>query len=337
MIQQVIAKLANREDLPRAEARAAMDEIMSGEATPAQIAAFLVSLRLKGETVEEIAGCAEAMREKATRVRTKHSLVVDTCGTGGDAVGTFNVSTAAALVACGAGAVVAKHGNRAVSSRCGSADVLKALGVKIDDVPVQKLEQCLDEVGMAFLFAPALHGAMKHAAPVRRELGIRTVFNILGPLTNPAGATRQLLGVYDARLTSVIAEVLKALKSERALVVHGAGGLDEISTCGPTKVSEICNGEVKTYVLDSSELGFRRVSAEDLVGGDASTNARILLDVLEGKAGPRRDIVVLNSAAALYVSGLVSSLKEGIAIAERSIDSGAARSKLAQLVEITNR
>jgi anthranilate phosphoribosyltransferase len=247
------------------------------------------------------------------------------------------VSTAAAFVASGAGAVVAKHGNRAVSSRCGSADVLKALGVKIDEVPVQKVEQCLDEMGIAFLFAPSLHAAMRHAAPVRRELGIRTVFNILGPLTNPAGATRQLIGVYDEKLTSLIADVLRALGSERALVVHGAGGLDEISTCGPTKVSEIYNGEAMTYTLDSSDLGFEKASANDLMGGDAATNARILLDVLEAKKGPQRDIVLLNSAAALYVSGLASSVKEGIVVAENAIDSGAARSKLARLVEATNR
>jgi len=337
MIQQVIARLANKEDLPRVDARAAMSEIMSGEATPAQIAAFLVALRIKGETVEEITGCAQGMREKATRVRTKHPVVVDTCGTGGDAAGTFNVSTGAAIVACGAGAVVAKHGNRAVSSQCGSADVLKALGVKVDEVPVQKVEQCLDEVGMAFLLAPSLHTAMKYAAPTRKELGIRTVFNILGPLTNPAGAKRQLIGVYDEKLTSLIAGVLKALGSERALVVHGAGGLDEISTCGPTKVDEICNGEMKTYALDSSELGIQRVATTDLMGGDAATNARILLDVFEGRSGPHRDIVVLNAAAALYVSGLAPSVKEGIADAENSIDSGAARSKLAELVEATNR
>ncbi|MGA9362805.1 MAG: anthranilate phosphoribosyltransferase [Bacteroidota bacterium] len=337
MIQQVIARLANKEDLPRVEARAAMSEIMSGEATPAQIAAFLVALRLKGETMDEITGCAQAMREKATRVRTNHPVVVDTCGTGGDGTGSFNVSTGAAFVACGAGAIVAKHGNRAVSSRCGSADVLRALGVKVDEVPVEKVEQCLDEVGMAFLFAPSLHVAMKHAAPIRRELGIRTVFNILGPLTNPAGATRQLIGVYDEKLTSLIAGVLKALGSERALVVHGAGGLDEISTCGPTKVNEICNGEARTYTLDSSDLGIHKASTSDLMGGDAATNARILLDVLEGKRGPHRDIVVLNAAATLYVSGLASSVKEGIATAENSIDSGTARSKLAQLVEATNR
>jgi anthranilate phosphoribosyltransferase len=337
MIQSTITKLTNKEDLPRAEARAAMGEIMSGEATPAQIAAFLIALRLKGETVDEITGCAEAMREKAAKVRTKHPVVLDTCGTGGDAIGTFNVSTAAAFVACGAGAVVAKHGNRAVSSRCGSADVLKALGVKIDEVPVQKVEQCLDDIGMAFLFAPSLHTAMKYAAPVRRELGIRTVFNILGPLTNPAGATRQLIGVYDKKLTSLIADVLNALGSEHALVVHGAGGLDEISTCGSTKVSEIYYGKTETYTLDSSNLGFEKASANDLMGGDAASNARILLDVLEGKRGPQRDIVVLNSAAALYVSGLASSVKEGIVVAENSIDSGAARSKLARLVEATNR
>lgn len=336
MIQQVIAKLADRENITRDGARAAMDEIMSGEATSAQIAAFLTAMRLKGETVDEITGCAEAMRKKATKVKTKHPVVIDTCGTGGDAVGTFNVSTAAALVACGAGAVVAKHGNRAVSSRCGSADVLKALRVKVEEVDVEKVERCLDEIGMAFLFAPSLHGAMKYAAPVRRELGIRTVFNILGPLTNPAGASRQLIGVYEERLTPIIANVLKELGSEHALVVHGAGGFDEISTCGPTTVSEISNGEVKTYQLDQSEFGFQTASIDELIGGDAAMNARILLEVLEGKRGRRRDIVLLNSGAALTVSGLAKTLKEGITMAEVSIDSGAARAKLEQLVELTN-
>jgi anthranilate phosphoribosyltransferase len=337
MIQHVISKLARKGDLEREEARAAMGEIMSGDATPAQIASFLTALRLKGETVGEITGCAEAMREKATRVRTKHARVIDTCGTGGDSAGTFNVSTAAAFIACGAGAVVAKHGNRAVSSRCGSADVLKELGVKIEDVPVEKVEQCLDEVGIAFLFAPSLHRAMKHAAPVRRELGIRTVFNILGPLTNPAGTTHQLIGVYDEELTFPIASVLKALGTESALVVHGAGGFDEISTCGPTTVSEICGGEVKNYVLDSSAMGFEKATASDLAGGDVSENARMLLGIFEGKKGARRDIAVLNAAAALYVSGLAPSIEEGIKVAEHSIDSGAASSKLAQLVEATNR
>ncbi len=336
MIQQVIAKLADRENITRDEARAAMDEIMSGEATGAQIAAFLTAMRLKGETVDEITGCAEAMRKKATKVKTKHPVVIDTCGTGGDAVGTFNVSTAAALVACGAGAVVAKHGNRAVSSRCGSADVLKALRVKVEEVDVEIVERCLDEIGMAFLFAPSLHGAMKYAAPVRRELGIRTVFNILGPLANPAGASRQLIGVYEERLTPIIATVLKELGSEHALVVHGAGGFDEISTCGPTTVSEIFNGDVKTYWLDQSEFGFQRASVDELIGGDAAMNAKILLEVLEGKGGRRRDIVLLNSGAALTVSGLAKSIKEGIAMAEVSIDSGAARAKLEQLVELTN-
>ncbi len=336
MIQQAIAKVVEKENLAREEAHAAMSEIMSGEATPVQIAAFLAALRMKGETVEEIVGCAEAMREKSTKVKTKHPVVIDTCGTGGDAVGTFNISTAAALVASGAGSIVAKHGNRAVSSRCGSADVLKALGVKVYDVSVEKVERCLDEVGMAFLFAPSLHGAMKHAAPVRRELGIRTVFNILGPLTNPAGAGRQLIGVYDQRLTATVAGVLKELGSKHALVVHGAGGFDEVSTCGPTRVSEIFDGEVKTYQLDPTEFGFQRASVRELLGGDAETNADILLGVLEGKRGARRDIVVLNSAAALYVSGLAASVKEGIAMAEDSIDSGKGKRKLDELVRVSN-
>jgi anthranilate phosphoribosyltransferase len=337
MIQHVISKLVKKEDLGREEACAAMGEIMSGDATPAQIASFLTALRLKGETVQEITGCAEAMREKATKVKTKHSTVVDTCGTGGDSAGTFNVSTAAAFVACGAGAIVAKHGNRAVSSRCGSADVLKELGVRIEDLPVEKVEQCLDDVGIAFLFAPSLHRAMKYAAPVRRELGIRTVFNILGPLTNPAGASRQLIGVYDEELTIPIAHVLRALGTERALVVHGGGGFDEISTCGLTKASEVCDGEVKNYVLDSSAIGFDKAAVSDLAGGDVSENARILRDILEGKKGARRDIAVLNAAAAIYVAGLAPSILEGVKMAEHSIDSGAARAKLAELVEATNR
>jgi anthranilate phosphoribosyltransferase len=336
LLQRIIAKLTEGRDLSREEARTAMTEIMSGGGSDAQIAAFLVAMRLKGETVEEITGCAEAMRDKAAKVHTKHPTVIDTCGTGGDATGTFNVSTAAAIVAAGAGAIVAKHGNRAVSSKCGSADVLKAVGVNTDGADVKGIERCLDEIGIAFLFAPLLHGAMKHAAPVRRELGIRTIFNILGPLTNPAGATRQLLGVYDEALTPMLAQVLRELGAVHALVVHGAGGLDEISTCGPTTVSEVRGGEVKTYRLNPEEFGLERASAADLAGGDAVENSAILRDVLEGKRGPRRDIVALNAGAALHVAGLASSVKEGVEMAMDSIDRGAAKAKLDELIRMSN-
>jgi len=336
MIQETIRRLAEREDLSRSEARQAMNEIMSGEATHAQIAAFLVGLRLKGETVDEIVGCAEAMREKATKVRTRHTVVIDTCGTGGDAVGTFNISTASALVASGAGAVVAKHGNRAVSSRCGSADVLKTLGVKVEDVPVEKVEQCLDEIGIAFLYAPSLHTAMKYAAPIRRELGVRTIFNILGPLTNPAGASRQVIGVYDPKLIGKMASVLRELGSVHALVVNGAGGFDELSTCGPTFVGEVVNGEVREYELEASQFGLQASAVESLLGADGETNARILREILDGKEGPQREIVLLNSAAALYVAGIASSMKEGITMAADSIDSGSAKRKLGWLIEATN-
>ncbi len=336
MIQQAIVKLVEKENLTRDEAYQAMNEIMSGVATASQIAGFLMGLRLKGETVLEIAGCAQAMREKAVKVKTKHKIVIDTCGTGGDAVGTFNISTAAAIVACGAGAVVAKHGNRAISSKCGSADVLKALGVKIEGVPVEKVEQCLDEVGMAFLFAPLMHGAMKYAAPVRKELGVRTIFNLLGPLTNPAETKRQLIGVYDEHLTEPIACVLKELGSEYALVVHGADGFDEISTFGFTTVSELKVGEVRTYRLNSQEFGFRNGEIKEILGGDAATNARIIQEILDGKKNARRDIVVFNAGAALLVAGLGSTLHEGIALASNSIDDGKAKRKLKDLIEMSN-
>jgi len=335
MIRDSIRKLIEKQDLSREEAYDAMTEIMTGNASEMLIAAFLTALRMKGEVVTEIAGCAQAMREKSTKIETKHVNVIDTCGTGGDSLGTFNISTAAAIVACGAGAVVAKHGNRAISSKCGSADVLTALGVDIE-IPKEKVEQCLDSVGIAFLFAPLMHGAMKYAAPVRRELGIRTVFNVLGPLTNPAGARRQVLGVFDRRLTELLARVLLDLGSERAMVVHGEGGLDEISTLGKTIISELKDGSVSTYEFDHSSVGIARGTLPQVAGGDAEVNARIVRDILDGKKSPQRDITVLNAGAAIYISGKADSFHEGVTMAEESIDSRKASKKLQELVDATH-
>lgn len=335
MVRESIHKLIERRDLSKQEAHDAMMEIMSGNASEPLIASFLTALRMKGETVEEVAGCAQAMREKATKISTRRPNVIDTCGTGGDSTGTFNISTAAAIVACGGGASVAKHGNRAVSSRCGSADVLKALGVNVE-APKENVERCLDEVGIAFLFAPMMHGAMKFAAPVRQELGVRTVFNILGPLTNPAGAKRQLLGVFDRRLGEPLARVLFELGSERAMVVHGEGGLDEISTVGNTFISELRDGNVSTYDFHHSSVGIASASLNEIEGGDAEVNARIIRDILDGKKNPQRNITVLNAGAALYVSGEAATFSEGITMARESIDSQAAKRKLKELIEATN-
>ncbi len=327
MIREAIQKLAVRENLTRQEAFESMNEIMSGDASEGQIASFLMGLRLKGETIPEIAGCAQSMREKSIPIRSKYSDIIDTCGTGGDSSGTFNISTCAAIIASGAGARVAKHGNRAVSSQSGSADVLRALGINMEILP-ERVAQILDEVGITFLFAPQLHSAMKFAAPVRRDMGIRTIFNILGPLTNPAGARRQLIGVFNPSLTEVLAGVLKELGSEHALVVHGEGGLDELSTLGWTKVSQLRNGEITTYELRAESFGFKQASAIDLHGGDARTNASIVTRILEGKQGPSTDIAVLNAGAALTVSGLAGDLKEGIKRSQESVLSGAAMKKL---------
>lgn len=329
-IQDAIAKLIEGRDLTRDRTIGSMNQIMSGEATDAQIGAFLVALRVKGETADEIAGAAEVMREKATRVVTRHATVVDTCGTGGDGAGTFNISTAAAFVAAGAGLCVAKHGNRAASSLCGSADVLKELGVNIEASP-ETTGRCLDEVGIGFLFAPALHGAMKYAIGPRREVGVRTIFNALGPLTNPAGATRHLIGVYSRSLTGRLAEVLRTLKSERAFVVHGLDGLDEITTTGPTRVSELNDGAVTTYEIRPEDLGIQRSTPGDLAGGNAETNASILRRVLNGEPGPRRDIVVLNAAAAIVAGGAADDLQAGIELAGETVDSGRAMDKLEEL------
>ena len=334
-MQTAIQQLLDGVDLDRDSARGAMDQIMSGEATDAQIGAFLIALRCKGETVTEVAGFAEAMREKATPISGGRGTKIDTCGTGGDASGTFNISTTVAFVAAGAGLCVAKHGNRAMSSRCGSADVLLELGVNIEAGP-GKVSECLDEAGIGFLFAPLLHGAMKHAIGPRREIGTRTVFNILGPLTNPAGARRQLLGVFEASLTGKLAGVLQMLGSERAYVVHGSDGLDEITSTGPSQVTELKNGAMKTFEITPDCFGFETATAADLQGGTAADNAAILRSVLEGKPGPARDVVVMNAAAAVAAGDLAEDLPSGAAVAEESIASGAALAALEKLVEVSN-
>ncbi|RMF88295.1 MAG: anthranilate phosphoribosyltransferase [Nitrospinota bacterium] len=330
MIVEAIQHLVNGKDLSEQEAAQVMAEIMNGEATPAQIAAFLTALRIKGETIAEITGCARVMREKARRIHTTYPNVVDTCGTGGDGSHTFNISTIAALVVAAAGVPVAKHGNRSVSSKCGSADLLRTLGVNIE-LPPERVEACLAELGIAFLFAPLLHGAMKYAIGPRREIAIRTIFNILGPLTNPAGAQAQLLGVYSASLTEVLAGVLANLGSRRAFVVHGSDGLDEITLTGETKVTELRDREIKTYQITPEDFGLQRTTPETLKGDDPETNARIALEILHGKKGPQRDVVVLNAGFALVAGGGASSVEEGIAKASEAIDSGAALAKLEAL------
>jgi len=335
MIKNAIAKIVNGEDLTFEESYFTMKQIMSGEADQAQIAGFLVGLRMKGETPHEIAGCAKAMVEKAIKIDFDDENLIDTCGTGGDEVGTFNISTASAIVASACGAKVAKHGNRAVSSKCGSADVLKELGVNIELSP-QEAKKCLEEIGIAFIYAPLYHTAMKHAGPVRQALGIRTIFNILGPLTNPAQAKRQIIGVFSESLTEKIALVLKELRKKHALVVHGAGGIDEISISGHTKISELKNGEVKTYEINPEEFGFKKWDLNLILGADAKTNAEIIKKIFEGEKGPQRDVVLLNSGAAVYIAGLADSIQDGIKIAQEAIDSGKAKKKLEELVRITN-
>ena len=335
MIQEAIQKVVNGEDLTEQQAIDVMNIIMGGEATDAQIASFITALRLKGETIEEITGCARVMREKATKIQTNRPLVVDTCGTGGDGAHTFNISTTAAFVAAGAGVHIAKHGNRSVSSRSGSADVLKTLGVNIEVEP-DVISRCVDEIGIGFLFAPLLHGAMKYAIGPRREIGIRTIFNILGPLTNPAGAQAQVLGVYDANLTEPLARVLNNLGSKHVFVVHGKDGLDEITTTTDTQVSELANGAVRTYTLNPEEVGISKATSQDLIGGTPEENAVMTLDILQGKSGPKRDIVLLNTAAAIVAGGKADNLRQGIDIAVDAIDSGRALEKLEALKEMTN-
>jgi anthranilate phosphoribosyltransferase len=334
MDSALLGKLIGGENLAFGEMQSAMDGIMEGRWTPAQIAGFLIALRIKGETPEEIAAAAHTLRSKAVAVPVSRPNVIDTCGTGGDHSGTFNISTAAAVVAAAAGASVAKHGNRAISSRCGSANVLQELGVNLELTPEQ-VGACVDRVGVGFLFAPKLNPAMKHVAGPRQELGQRTIFNLMGPLLNPARARRQLIGVFDNKLTRVLAEVLQRLDSEHVLIVSSSDGLDEISLCAPTKVAELKNGVVSEYVLNPQEFGFSLATKEDLLGGDAPQNAAILLEIFGGAKGPKRDIVVLNAAAALYVSGLATSIKEGVAKARQALDSGAAKKTLEIWVEFS--
>ncbi len=331
MIRDAIALLVAGDDLNRGQAEATMDDIMNGEATDAQVAGFLVALRLKGETVEEIVGLVTSMRAHATRIAAPDGAV-DTCGTGGDGSGTFNISTAAAMVARGAGAPVAKHGNRSASSICGSADVLEALGVPLSLTPVQ-VEGCLERTGICFMLAPIFNPAMKHAAAPRKDLGVRTVFNFLGPLANPAGVRRQSVGVASAQMAPLIAQVLKELGHERALVFHSQDGLDELSTAAPSHVWELRNGEVREYDVDGAALGLSQGRADDLKGGEASVNAGIITAVLDGEEGTRRDVVLLNSAAALVAAALADDLAVGLEMARVSIDSGAARRSLADLRE----
>jgi anthranilate phosphoribosyltransferase len=330
MIGAAIGKLVEQQNLTEEEAAQAMRQIMEGGATPAQIAAFLIALCIKGETIEEITGCARVMREKATHIRAPYPNVIDTCGTGGDGAQTFNISTTAAFVVAGAGVPVAKHGNRAMSSRCGSADLLQALGVAIE-LTSEMAETCLAEVGITFLFAPLFHSAMKYAIGPRREIGVRTIFNILGPLTNPAGAKQQILGVSQKELAEPMARVLGNLGSTRAFVVHGADGLDEITTTGETYITALDAGKIASYTISPEQFGLRRAPLGALAGGDASQNAEISLAVLEGKQGPHRDVVLLNAAAALTVAGTAPDLQAGLQLAAHAIDSGAALGKLRRL------
>ena len=335
MLKEAIEKLTERENLNADEARSAMNEIMSGEATPAQIAAFLIAMRMKGETVEEITGCAQVMREKATRLNPRRRPLVDTCGTGGDGSNTFNISTASAFVVAGAGVGVAKHGNRGISSACGSADVLGELGVKID-ASTSVVEKCIDDVGVGFMFAPLYHGAMKHAIGPRREVGVRTIFNVLGPLSNPAFVEAQVVGVYDSGLVEPLAHVLKNLGLRHAFVVSGKDGLDEVTTTTTSIIAEAGDSGVKTYEFDPKEVGIERAKPQDLIGGDAAANAEITESVLKGEKGPRRDIVVLNAAFALVAADHVGGVSEGVEAASGSIDSGAALDMLARLREVSS-
>jgi anthranilate phosphoribosyltransferase len=336
MIREALARLVEGRDLAADAMAGVMDEIMAGEATPSQVGAFATALRMKGETVEELAAAAARVRAHAVPLgQVRVAPLLDTCGTGGDGAGTFNISTAVAFVVSGAGVPVAKHGNRAVSSRAGSADVLEALGVSLEQGP-ERARACLEDLGICFLFAPTYHGALRHAAAARREIGVRTFFNLLGPLANPAGATRQLLGVYAESLTEKLAQVLGRLGCERAWVVWGEGGLDEITTAGRTRVAEIADGEVRGFDLDPGTFGLPRCRRADLGGGgDARENARILRDVLSGQEGPRRDVVLANAAAALLVAGGVRDLKQGVERAAASIDRGAAIEKLESLIRYT--
>ncbi|MBN2645238.1 MAG: anthranilate phosphoribosyltransferase [Desulfuromonadaceae bacterium] len=348
MIKQAIARVVEGQNLSEGEMMDVMDQVMGGEATPAQIASFITALRMKGETVDEISGAARVMRARVTPVRVTSALdldrdeinaeretILDTCGTGGSGTKSFNISTTVALVVSSCGVKVAKHGNRSVSSACGSADVLEKLGVNLD-VTVEQVEQCVRQIGIGFLYAPALHGAMKYAIGPRREIGIRTIFNILGPLTNPAGADRQVLGVYREELVELMAQVLRHLGCKRGFVVHGLDGMDEITLTTQTRIAAIDSQRVELGLLDPRDLGFDLCTMEDLQGGDALCNAGIVEAVLSGVAGPKRDVVLLNSAYALMAAGVVDEVNAALAMARGAIDSGRAKEKLAELVRMTN-
>jgi anthranilate phosphoribosyltransferase len=330
-VQAALARLLDGRDLSRGEARDVMEEIMRGEATAAQIGGFLVALRLKGETAGEIAGCAEALRAHVLAVRPKRKDLVDTAGTGGDGAGTFNISTAAALVAAAAGAAVAKHGNRAVSSASGSADVLEALGFELE-LPPERIERSIDQLGFGFLFAPSHHPAMRHAAPVRRELAARTVFNVLGPLTNPAGARAQVVGVYAPELVPTIATVLARLGARRAFVVHGAGGIDELSPAGPNLVCEVAGGKVLRREIDPRDFGVPRCKPKDLAGGSPEENAATVREIFAGAKGAKREAVLLNAGGAIAAGGHARDLEEGYRAAAEALDSGAAAARLDELI-----
>ena len=333
-LKQLIHKVSTGATLERAEIETALETMMSGIATPAQMGAFLMAMRVRGETVEEITGAAELMRSKMTTV-TAPPGAIDIVGTGGDSHGTFNVSTCAALVAAGAGAKVAKHGNRSVSSKSGASDVLGALGVKLDITP-ETVARCIDEAGVGFMWAPMHHAAMKHWAPVRAELGIRTIFNVLGPICNPANVRRQIVGVYARELIEPIANVLKNLGAEHVWVVHGHDGMDELTTTGSTSVAELKNGQIRVFEITPADACLQPARLSDLVGGDAEVNAAAIRRVLAGENEPFRDIVVLNAGAALVVAGLADNLEAGVAKAKAAIDSGAARAALERLIEVSN-
>jgi anthranilate phosphoribosyltransferase len=332
--KEAITKIIRRQNLAEEEMTGLMDILMDGALTDTQVGAFMAALATKGETFGELAGAARAMRRRAVRVQVNTPVVVDTCGTGGDGAGTFNISTAAAFVVAGAGVTVAKHGNRSVSSKCGSADVLEALGVRLDVHP-EIVEEAVNALGVGFLFAPVHHGALKHAAKARKEVGIRSIFNMLGPLCNPAGANCQLLGVFAPDLTEMFALALALLGAKRAVIVHGRDGLDEISICAPTRVSELDKGAVRTYDLDPARFLGRVANPSDLLGGGPADNAKILTDIFNGEKGPRRDVVVANAGMALVAAGVAESHEEGMAKARESIDSGAAKKKLDALARFT--
>ncbi len=334
MIKEMIGRIVEGGNLSFEESKVVMREIMEGIATEVQIGSFITALRMKGETVDEIAGCVSVMREKATHINVGQSLVVDTCGTGGDAKCTFNISTCAAFVVAGAGLKVAKHGNKASSSNCGSADVLKLLGVNID-ADTKVVEECIQKANIGFLMAPLLHSSMKHAVGPRREIGIKTIFNILGPLTNPARASRQVIGVYDAKLTDIVAKVLKKLNTEHAFVVYGYDGMDEITTTDKTKVCELKDGKIKSYFITHDSFGIPKAEMNDFIVNSPEESANAINEVLDGAVGPKRDIVLLNASAAIVAGGDAENLKDGVQVAAESIDSGKAKISLNKLIELT--